>query len=186
MPAWTVTLSYLGYAALLLFGGVAWLAALFQHVVYGRTELGLLDARWRDIGWTVGRQAEPVLALGAACGGLAFLMAVPALFHAGEAAPIAQSHRVYQLKGAAVLLCLLGLIALARGRMGEFDADVASVVVFAWAVWVVAAGWHAHAGGAAVTGPPAWWLALGAAVVAVVGIGALLFLIWLEGGIRMF
>jgi hypothetical protein len=186
LPAWTVTLSYAGYAAALALSAAAWLAALFDHVVYGRAEQGLLDDRWRDIGWTVGRQAEPALALAAASGALAFLVAVPALFQAGEAAPVAQSHRLYQMKSAAILLCVIGLAALARGRMGAFDADLAAVAAFAWGAWVVAAGWLAYGSGAAVAGPAGWWLAAGAAVLAVAGIGLLMFLIWLEGGIRMF
>lgn len=186
LPAWTVTLSYVGYAVALALSAAAWLAALFDHVVYGRAEQGLLDERWRDIAWTVGRQAEPALALAAVCGGLAFFAALPALFQAGEAAPVAQAHRVYQMKSAAVLVCVIGLVALGRVRMGEFDADIAAVAVFAWGVWVVIAGWLAYGGGLAVEGPAAWWLAAGAAVLAVAGIGLLMFLIWLEGGIRMF
>ncbi|HMA15054.1 MAG: hypothetical protein ACM35H_05790 [Bacteroidota bacterium] len=186
MPSGTVTLSYLGYAVALALSAAAWLAALFDHVVYGRAEEGLLDERWRDIAWTVGRQAEPALALAAACGGLAFLAALPALFQAGEAAPVAQAHRVYQMKSAAILVCVIGLVALGRVRMGEWDADIAAVAVFAWGAWVVIAGWLAYGGGVAVAGPAGWWLAAGAAVLAVVGIGLLMFLIWLEGGIRMF
>jgi hypothetical protein len=185
LPAWTVTLSYLGYAAALALSAAAWLAALFDHVVYGRAEQGLLDDRWRDIAWAVGRQAEPALALAAACGGLAFLAALPALFQAAEAAPVAQAHRIYQMKSAAILVCVIGLVALGRVRMGEWDADIAAVAVFAWGAWVVAAGWLAHASGAAASGPAAWWLAAGAAALAVAGIGLLMFLIWLQGGIRM-
>lgn len=184
MPAWTVTLSYAGYAAMLLLGGAAWLAALFEHFVHRRAELGLLDERWRDIGWTAGRQAEPALALASACGGLAFLLAVPALFTSAE--PVTHTHRVYQMKSTGVLLCLLIFVALARGRMGAFDADVVAVAVFAWGVWVVAAGWHAHAAGTVVAGPAGWWLALGVSLLVIAGFAALLSLIWLEGGIRMF
>jgi hypothetical protein len=186
MPYWTVTLSYLGFAAVLVLGAGAWLAVLFDHVVYGRVEMGQLDAGWRDIGLMVRRQVKPVLAVALACGGLAFFLALPALFSASEPAPVAQSHRVYQVKSAAILLCLLGLVALARGRMGVFDADIAAVAVFAWGAWVVAAGWYAYAGGAAVAGSAAWWLALGATVIAIVAAVALLILIELEGGIRMF
>lgn len=186
MPAWTVTLSYVGYAAALVLSAAAWLAVLFQHVTYGRVELGLLDERWRDIGWKVQHQATPVLWVGLACGGLAFLLAVPALFTSAEPAPVTHTHRVYQMKSAGVLLCLLIFVALARGRMGAFDADVAAVAIFAWGVWVVAAGWHAHAAGTVVAGPAGWWLALGGSLLVIAGFAALLFLIWLEGGIRMF
>lgn len=186
LPAWTVTLTYLGYALVVLLCAVAWLAALFDHLVYGRVELGLLDTRWRDIAWQVGRQAEPALALAAACGGLAFLLALPALFRSAKAAPAAQSHRLYQMKAAGILLCLLLLAWLACGRMGAFDADAAAVVVFAWALWVVAAGWHAEAGGATVDGPAGWWLALGAVGLFLAAVAVLAFLIWREGGIRMF
>lgn len=186
MPAWTVTLSYFGYVAALALSAAAWLAALFDHLVYARVEQGLLDERWRGIAWAVGRQVEPALALAAACGGLAFLAALPALFQADEAAPVAQAHRVYQVKSAAILVCVLGLVALARVRMGAFDADLAAVAVFAWSGWVVIAGWLAYGNGVPITGPAAWWLAAGAAALAVAGIGLLLFLIWLEGGIRMF
>jgi len=186
LPAWTVTLTYLGYALLVLLCAVAWLAALFDHVVYGRVEMGLLAERWRDIAWAVGRQAKPALTLAAACGGLAFLLALPGLLSAPENAPAAPSHRLYQVKAAAILLCLLLLVWLARGRMGEWDAEVAAAVVFAWALWVVAAGWLAHSGGAAVAGPWGWWLALGAAALFLLAVVVVAFLIWREGGIRMF
>lgn len=183
MPAWTVTLSYVGYALALALSAAAWLAVLFEHVIYGRYELGLLDKSARDVGRMVAHQATPMLWLGLTCGGLAFLLAVPALFSSAGNAPVAHAHRVYQMKSAGFLLCLLIFVALTRGRMGVLDVDIVSVVVFAWCVWVVAAGWYAYAGGAAVAGPGAWWLGLGVALLIIAGFAAVVIAFELNGGL---
>ena len=183
---WTVTLGYLGYAVLLLLCAAAWLATLFDHIVYGRVEEGLLDERWLEIAWAARREAETALALALGGGGLALLLALAALLPAAPPAPLVRAHGVYQAKSAGILLCLLGLVALARNRMGALDADLAAVAFFAWGLWAVAAGWSAHARGVAVSGPAGWGLALAAAVLSVAGLALLVFLIWLEGGIRVF
>jgi hypothetical protein len=185
MPAWTVTLTYVGYALTLLLAAAAWAAALTDTLIHRSVDLGSLDERWRDTAWLLYRHAETALLLAAACGGLAFLFALPALFASAEASPAVQSHRDYQLKAAAILLLLLCLVSLARGRMGAFDADLAAVALFGWALWAVAAGWLAQAGGTPATGPAGWWLALGVAGLGVAGLVALMIALKLSGGIRM-
>lgn len=183
MPAWTVNVSYFGYTALLVLSAAAWLAALYEHVVHGRYELGLVDKSARDFGRMVAHQGEPALWLGLACGGLAFLLAVPALFSSAESAPVAHTHRVYQMKSVGILFCLLFFVTVARVRMGAFDFDVMSVVVFAWSVWVVASGWYAYAGGKAVAGPEVWWLGLGVALLILAALAAFLIAWELNGGL---
>ena len=67
VPAWTVALSYLGYAAMLSLGAACWLAVLFEHVVQGRVRTiwppkwprreDLRELRGR-LAWMLGRRAE--------------------------------------------------------------------------------------------------------------------------------
>lgn len=182
VPSWTVTLSYIAYAAMLFIGAACWLAVLSEHIVYGRVELQLLDARWLEWSRLALRQVRPALWLGLACGGVAF---VSAALPAPAADPVAQAHKAWQLRYGAVALCFLAMLALARGRMGAFDADIAAVVVFAWGAWLLVAGWRAYAGEAAAATPVGWWLAL-AIDLLLIGAFALLWIIIEIEGFRLF
>ena len=80
--------------------------------------------------------------------------------------------------------CFVGLIFLAEGRMGEFDAEAAAVAVFAWALWLLVAAWRALAAGTAVGAPALWWLALAADLIGLVL--AVLVVILLTTRMRLF
>jgi hypothetical protein len=180
VPSWTITLSYLAYAAMLAIGAACWLTVLFDHIVYARVDAQLLDPRWLDFSKPLYRWARPAIWTSLACATVAF--AVAALPAEGE---LAGSHKAYQLRAGAVALCLVGLLWLTRGRMGEFDADVGAVLVFAWLLWILATGWMAYLGGTAVTGPTGWWAALAVDGLAVAAFVA--FWIYIEiVGFRLF
>lgn len=174
VPAWTVTLTYVGYAAMLAIAAACWGLILFEYIAQLRFDGGLLDKSGRDAARHLANHAQAALYLGLACGGLAFLLA---LLPAGEAAPLAQSHKAYQLRAIAILLLVLGIVRVTFGRMGAFDVDIVSVLVFAWAAWVVVSGWLAFAGGAAVSGPGGWWAALAVDVLVAAALAALLILL---------
>lgn len=178
MPGWTVTLTYVGFAALLLIGALGWLVVLFEHVLHGRVELGLLDPGWLETARALRRLVRPALTAGLACGGLAFLLAV---LPAAEGDALAQSHKAYQWRAGTILLLFLGLVWLSYGRMGAFDADIAAVLAFAWALWVTLAGWRAHAGEAVIAVPALWWLALTLDALAIAAFAALWIVLEIEG-----
>lgn len=182
VPAWTVTLSYIGYAAMLVLGVVCWLVALFDLVVYRRVERGELGQHWMDFARAAMRYLDAAawgsLALAAAA---CLLAALPA----GDPTPAVSSHKAFQLRFGAIALLFAGLVSLTRVRMGAFDADIASVAVFAWALWLLAVGWRAHAGGLAVGSPAGWWLAAGVDGLALLAVIALVILIEIQG-FRMF
>jgi len=190
VPAWTVTLSYLGYAAMLAIGTAVWLAALFDTVVYDRVEMGRLGQGWLDFSHMLMRGMKAAVWAAVACALVAFVLAA---LPAGESAPVdpnvapdvTGAHKAYQLRCGAIALAFLVLRGLARVRMGAFDADVGAVVLFAWALWVVAAGWFAYAGGTPVTGPAFWWLALTADLL-LLGVFAFFWIMIEIQGFRMF
>lgn len=182
VPAWTVTLTYIGYAALLALGTVCWLAALFEFIIYGRVQSGALDQRWLDFAYLLMRHLYLAVWAAAALGAAAFLLAV---LPASDATPAVSSHKAYQLRFGAIALLFVGLVSLTRVRMGTFDADVAAVAVFAWALWLLYSGWRAYAGALAVSSPAGWWLAAGADGLAVVAIVAFVILLEIQG-FRMF
>lgn len=182
VPAWTVTLSYIGYAAMLALGVVCWLTALFEFVVYGRVQGGGLEQRWLDFAYLLTRHLYIAVWTGVALGAAAFLLAA---LPASDASPAVSSHKAYQLRFGAVALLFVGLVSLTRVRMGAFDADIASVAVFAWALWLIVGGWRAYAGALAVSSPAGWWLAAGADGLAVVAIVAFVILLEIQG-FRMF
>lgn len=182
VPVWTVPLSYFASAAMLAVGAAVWIASLFDHIVYRRVELGRLDQSWLDFSQVLMRGMHVATWIAAACALAAFVLAI---LPAGEGAPVAKTHKLYQLKFGAIALCFVMLVALARGRMGGFDADVGAAVLFAWALWIVWAGWSGFGGGAAVSGPTLWWLALAADVLAIAGGGFLIVMIEIHG-FRMF
>ncbi|WP_340118740.1 hypothetical protein [Pelagibius sp. 7325] len=194
VPAWTVTVSYLGYAVMLAIGTGVWLAALFDTVVYDRVEMGRLGQGWLDFSHILMRGMKAAVWAAVACAVVAFVLAA---LPAGGATPVdpdvapdvtpdvTGAHKAYQLRCGAIALAFLVLVGLARVRMGAFDADAGAVVLFAWALWVVAAGWFAYAGGMPVTGPALWWLAL-AADLLLVGVFALFWIMIEIQGFRMF
>ena len=182
LPAWTVTLSYFGYAATLLLGAACWLVALFEYIVFGRVEAGTLGQRWLDVAQLLQRNVYLALWTGLACTLVAFVLAA---LPAGEPAPAVSSHKAYQLRFGAFALCLLGLVFLAQVRMGGFDADIGAVAIFVWSLWVVVAGWRAYAAGAAVAGPSGWWAVAAVDVLAVLVFGGFAILIKIQG-FRMF
>lgn len=186
VPAWTVTLSYIGYAAMLAIGAGVWLAALFDIIVYDKVEMGRLGQGWLDFSRMLMRGMKVAVWMAVACAAAGFLLAA---LPAGETAPVepnvAKVHKAYQLRCGAIALAFLVLLGLARVRMGAFDADVGAVVLFAWALWVVAAGWFAYAGGTPVTGPELWWLAL-AADLLLLGVFAFFWIMLEIQGFRMF
>jgi uncharacterized membrane protein len=182
VPTWTVPLSYAGYAAMLVVGLFCWLAVFFDYAVYTRIDQGLLDPGWRETGRVVYRMFWPAIWGSAACGGLAFLLA---LLPAGEGETLAQAHKAYQLRAGAILLCLFGLLLLVQGRMGAFDADIASMAVAGWGAWVVIAGWRAYAGDLAVAGPSGWWLVLVVDGLAIAALAAVWIALEINGP-RMF
>jgi uncharacterized membrane protein len=157
VPAWTVSLSYLGSGVMLALGAAIWLSALFETLVYDRVEMGRLGQGWLTFSQALTRHLDIALWAAVACAAAAFVLAA---LPAGDAAPVAKAHKAYQLKYGAIAVGFLVLADLARVRMGAFDADIGSVVLFAWSLWVVIAGWRAFAGGVAVAGPALWWLAL--------------------------
>jgi hypothetical protein len=157
LPAWTVPLSYLASAIVLALGAAVWLGALAVNILYHRVEAGRLEQRWLDLAYFLTRNLDSVAWAGLACAAAAFVLA---LLPAGDGAIVDKAHKAYQLRHGAVALAFLALIALTPGRMGAFDVDLGAVVVFAWSLWIVAAGWRAWAGEAAVAGPALWWLAL--------------------------
>jgi hypothetical protein len=181
VPSWTVVVSYLGYAVLLVTGMACWLIALFDTLVYPRVEAKLLEPRWLDLAQLLMRNVTYALWSGLACAAAAFMLAA---LPAGEA-PAVASHKAYQLRYGAIALCFFGLAYLTQGRMGGFDVDIGAVVVFAWSVWIVASGWRAYAGGAAVAGPTGWWLVAAVDGLALVAFGGLMILIKIQG-FRMF
>jgi hypothetical protein len=182
VPAWTVTLSYIGYAAMLALGAICWLLVLFEYIVYGRVESGELGQRWLDFAHMLMRNLHLALWTGLALAVAAFVLAA---LPASDTAPAVSSHKAYQMKFGAFALCFLGLISLAQVRMGAFDADIASVAVFAWALWVIFSGWRAFAGQVAVTGPAGWWLLAIVDGLAVLVFGGFAILIKIQG-FRMF
>ncbi len=182
VPAWTVTLSYFGYAAVLLLGAVCWLVALFEYIVYGRVEAGTLGQRWLDFAHLLMRNLHLALWTGLACTVVAFALAA---LPASESAPAVSSHKAYQLRFGVFALCFLGLVSLAQVRMGGFDADIGAVAIFAWSLWIVFAGWRAYAGQAAVTGPAGWWLVATVDVLAILVFAGFAILIKIQG-FRMF
>lgn len=182
LPAWTVTLSYIGYAAMLALGAVCWLLVLFEYIVYGRVENGEMNQRWLDFAHLLMRNLHFALWTGLALAVAAFVLAA---LPASDPAPAVSSHKAYQMKFGAFALCFLGLTSLAQVRMGGFDADIASVAVFAWALWVIFSGWRAYAGQVAVTGPAGWWLVAIVDGLAVLVFGGFAILIKIQG-LRMF
>jgi hypothetical protein len=175
---WTVTFSYLGYAAALIVGALCWFGALAQTLIYRRIEVGLLEPAWREVGFWLARNLRYAVAAGLVCALLAFVAAV---LPAAESTPAAQSqlaqaHKAYQLRFGAIALCFLGLVYLSGGRMGEFDAEIAAVAVFGWAVWCLVLGWLAFAGAAPVAGPAVWWLALIVDLLALAAFAAIMLL----------
>jgi hypothetical protein len=178
LPRWAVAFTYAGFAALLLCGALSWLSILFEYLVHGRFELGELDRSWLETARSLRRLAYPALHLGLACGGLAFLLALPA-WNTADAA--LQAHKRYQRRSAAILLLLPGLVCLSHGRMGAFDADIAAVAAFAWGAWVVTAGWRALAGGRTVSGPAGWGLALTVVVLTIVTLAVFWIALEIEG-----
>ena len=160
VPAWTVTVSYVGYAAMLAIGAACWLVSLFDTLVYTRVETGRLDQRWLDLSNLLMRRADLAVWASLACAAVAFVLAVlPAADAAPVAGPVARAHKAYLLRYGAIAICFVAVMSLARGRMGGFDADIGSVVLFVWSLWIVVAGWRAYAGDAAIAGPAGWWLA---------------------------
>ncbi|GAB4365812.1 MAG: hypothetical protein Kow00114_23270 [Kiloniellaceae bacterium] len=182
VPAWTVPLSYLGYAAMLAIGAAVWLAALFDTVVYDRVEMGRLGQGWLDFAQLLMRGMKIAIWAAVACAAAAFLLAA---LPAAESAPVAKAHKAYQLRCGAVALAFLVLVGLARVRMGAFDADLGAVLLFAWALWIVIAGWFAYAGGMPVSGPALWWLALIADALLFAVFAFFIVMIKIEG-FRMF
>jgi len=186
VPAWTVTLSYLGYSIMLAIGAGVWLAALADVIIYDRVETGRLDRGWLDVAHALTRNANPALWTALALGGAAFLLALlPAAEGAPETAGIAKAHKAYLLRYGAVALAFLILTGLTTGRMGGFDADVGSAVLFAWSLWILVAGWRAWAGGAAAAGPALWWLALIADLL-LIGLFAFFWIMIEIQGFRLF
>lgn len=182
VPAWTVTLSYIFSAAMLALGAAIWLTALFEAVVGSQVQMARLDQRWSDFAYKVMSAMNVAVWASIACAVAAFVLAA---LPAGEAAPLAKAHKAYQLRHGAIAAVLLLLLALSRLRMGAFDADVGAVVLFAWSLWVVAAGWFAYAGATPVAGPELWWLAL-AADVLLLGTFAFFWIMLEIQGFRMF
>ena len=181
VPAWTVTLSYIGYAAMLLLGAAVWLTALFESVVYSRVQMARLDQRWLDFAYKAMSAMYVAIWAAIAC---AVAACVLAALPAPDSAPLAKAHKAYQLRHGAIAAILLLLLALSRHRMGALDAEVGAVVLFAWSLWVVAAGWLAYGGGTPVTGPALWWLALVVDVL-LLGLFAVFWIMLEIEGIRM-
>ena len=167
---WTITLSYLAYAAMLAIGATCWLTILFDHLVYARVDAQLLDRSWLDFSKLLMRGVRPALWTAFGCGLAGFTLAA---LPAGEAV---QAHKAYQLRTAAIVLCFVGLLWLTRGRMGAFDVDLAAVVLFAWLLWVLVAGWLAFLAGTPVSGPSGWWLALMVDLLALAAFAAIMLL----------
>lgn len=182
LPAWTVTLSYTGYAVMLLLGAACWLVALFGHIVYGRVQGGDLGQRWLDFAQLLMRHLYLAVWTSLALAVAAFVLAA---LPASDPAPAVSSHKAYQLRFGAFALVFVGLVSLSRVRMGEFDADIASVAVFAWALWILVSGWRAYAGQALVSGPAGWWLAAAADGLAVIAVVAFVIILKIQG-FRMF
>lgn len=182
VPAWTVTLSYLGYAAVLLLGALSWSVALFEYIVYGRVEAGTLGQRWLDVAQLLLRNVHLALWTGLVCAIVAFVLAA---LPASESTPAVSSHKAYQLRFGAFALCFIGLVFLAQVRMGGFDADIGSVAVFAWSLWVLVSGWRAYAAGLTVAVPAGWWVVAIVDVLAVLVFGGFAILIKIQG-FRMF
>ncbi|MGD1879741.1 MAG: hypothetical protein ACFB13_19840 [Kiloniellaceae bacterium] len=182
VPAWTVTVSYLAYAAMLAIGAACWLASLFDTIVYNRVEMGRLDQRWLDLSTMLMRRADLAVWASLACAVVAFGLAV---LPAGDAASVARAHKAYLLRYGAVAICFVAVMSLARVRMGGFDADIGSVILFAWSLWIVVAGWRAYAGEAAIAGPAGWWLAAIVDLLLVALFGFFWIMIKIEG-FRMF
>lgn len=177
----TVLISYFGYAAMLAIGAVCWLGALARSMIYRRVDAGLLDPAWQEAAFWLSRNLRYAILAACLCALAAFLTA---LWPAGGDAAVVKAHKAYQLRYGAIALCFVGLIFLAEGRMGEFDAEAAAVVVFAWALWLLVAAWRALAAGTAVGSPALWWLALAADAIGLVV--AVLVVILLNTRMRLF
>jgi hypothetical protein len=186
VPSWTVTLSYVAYAVVLAIGALCWLGALAEVVIYRRVDVGLLDPGWEEAALWLARNLRYGVLAGVLCTAAAL---VAVLLPAAEATPaqseIVQAHRGYLLRYGAIAVLLLGLVYLAEGRMGEFDAEVVAAAVFAWALWCLLAGWWALADASPVDAPPLWWLALAADLLAIAAITAFV-IAFSRSGFRMF
>lgn len=177
----TTVFSYIAYAAMLAIGGVCWLGALARTIIYRRVDVGLLDISWQEVAYWLTRNLSYANLAACLCALAAFLAA---LWPTGEDAAVVKAHKAYQLRYGAIALCFVGLILLAEGRMGEFDAEAAAVAVFAWALWLLVAAWRALAAGTPVGTPALWWLALAADLVGLVL--AVLVVILLNTRTRLF
>lgn len=176
---WTVRASYLSYAAMLLVGAVYWSAVVFDYVVFARVEAKLLDERWLDTAYLLMRSVDAgaFMSFALALGAFGF-----AALPAKSVSPATTSHRAYLRRFGAIALSFCVLVYLTKLRMGRFDVEIGVIVILAWSMWIVVAGWRAWRRDATVTGPTGWWLALVASILAAVAVVGFLILLLVEGG----
>jgi hypothetical protein len=164
---------------MLLAGVVYWSAVVFEYVVFAWVEASLLDDHWLDTAYLLMRS----LRFGA---GMSFASALVAFglvaWPAKRGSPVIASHRAYLRRFGAIALSFCTLVSLTKLRMGRFDVEIGTIIVFAWSVWILAAGWRAWTREAVVFGPGGWWLALVANILAVAVVVGFLDLLAVEGG----